>query len=364
MPFRLCAHKNQILSQPERMRIQGMSLLGTNLIVLAATTVVFWWLSGFDSHLSGHRGFRDLARRGARCGISLVIVETCFLFLWRYVKEKNADAGYIYLLVAMPLALLWCGCLSQMGARFFNALIDPEDPEQYQPDKEERLLEKIAELIRSGKKEQAIQLCKALKISGEVSVAALDMTLEHLGLPQNNGLMVKPLAAAHRLRRQGKFEEAAAMLKALLAKNPRDVDAAMPLMRIYAQDLHEPDQARQILKALEKQPYVAVAHLEFARRSIEEWSQPGPVPPDEAELTGSVDELLAQGFVGTAIEMLEEQVDAEPGNFDLQLKLAGFYARHAKNVTTAERIIRQMDGKFSPDQLLIARARLQEWQQG
>ena len=32
----------------------------------------------------------------------------------------------------------------------------------------------------------------------------------------------------------------------------RDVDAAMPLMRIYAQDLRHPDQARKILKALEK----------------------------------------------------------------------------------------------------------------
>jgi tetratricopeptide (TPR) repeat protein len=341
-----------------------MSLLGANLIVLVASTVVFWWLSGFDPHLSGDRGFPDLTRRGARCGISLAIVEGCFLFLWRYVKEKNADAGYIYLLIAMPLALLWCDCLSQLGAHWFKALIDPEDPEQFQPDKELRLLEKIAELIRSGKKEQAIQLCKTLKASGEVSTAALDMTLEHLGLPQNNGIMVKPLAAAHRLRRQGKFKEAAAMLNVLLAKNPRDVDAAMPLMRIYAQDLRQPDQARKILKALEKQPHVAAAHVEFARRSIEEWSRPQPVKLNGAELAGSVDELLAQGFIGTAIAMLEEQVDAEPGNFDLQLKLAGFYALHAKNVTTAERIIRQMDGKFSPDQLLIARARLQEWQQG
>jgi tetratricopeptide (TPR) repeat protein len=341
-----------------------MSLLGTNVIVLVAATVVFWWLSGFDSHLSGDHGLRDLTRRGVRCGISLAIVEGCFFFVWRYVKEKNADAGYIYLLIAMPLALLWCGCLSQLGAHWFKSLIDPEDPEPFAPDKEERLLEKIAELIRSGKKEQAIKLCKALKASGEVSSAALDMTLEHLGLPPNNGLTFKPLAAAHRLRRQGKFNESLAMLKALLAKNPRDVDAAMPLMRIYAQDLRQPDQARKILKALEKQPHVAAAHLEFARRSIEEWSQPRPVPPDEAELAGSVDELLAQGFIGTAIEMLEEQVDAEPGNFDLQLKLAGFYARHANNVSTAERIIRQMDGKFSPDQLLIARARLQEWQQG
>lgn len=341
-----------------------MSFFGANLIVLIASTVVFWWLSGFDSHLSGDHGFRDLTRRGARCGISLAIVEACFLYLWRYVNEKNADAGYIYLVIAMPLAILWCGCLSQLGARFFNALIDPEDPEQFEPDKEERLLEKIAELIRGGKKEQAIQLCKALKVSGEVSSAALDMTLEHLGLPQADCKMVKPLAAAHRLRRQGKFEEAAAMLKALLAENPRNVDAAMPLMRIYAQDLGRADQAWKILAALEKQPHVAAAHLEFARRSIEEWSQPRPAPLEEAEVGGSVDELLAQGFIGTAIEMLEEQVDAEPGNFDLQLKLAGFYARYAKNVTTAERIIRRMDGKFSPDQLLIARARLQEWRQG
>ncbi len=56
-----------------------MSLLGKNLIMLALTTVAFWWLSGFDSLLSGTSRLRDLTRRALRCGASLVIVESiCF----------------------------------------------------------------------------------------------------------------------------------------------------------------------------------------------------------------------------------------------------------------------------------------------
>jgi tetratricopeptide (TPR) repeat protein len=353
---------NQIVLQPDQWLTQKMSQLSANLIVLVVATVVFWWLSGFDPRLSGIGNFPDLLRRGIRCAVALLVVEGCFLIFWRFAVEKSADAGYLYLVIAMPLAFLWSGCLSQLGARCFDALFDPDDPRHFHPDKEARLLNKIGELIRHGKKSQAIQLCKRLKASGQVSSAALEMTLEHLGVPQNSGKILKPLAIAHRLRQQGKFNEAASMLNLMLAENPRDVDAAMPLMRLYALDLHQPKRARKILRDLENQPHMAASHLEFARQSIEEWCQPQPKPADEEAPAGSVDELMAQGFIGTAIEMLEEQVEAQPENFDLQLKLAEFYARQASNLSAAERIVGQMDGKFSPEQLQIAQARLKEWQ--
>ena len=44
---------------------------------------------------------------------------------------------------------------------------------------------------------------------------------------------------------QGRFQEAESILKRLLAEDPRNVDAAMMLMRIYAQDLHQPQKSHR-----------------------------------------------------------------------------------------------------------------------
>jgi hypothetical protein len=76
-----------------------------------------------------------------------------------------------------------------------------------------------------------------------------------------------------------------------------------------------------------------------------------------------VDEFLAQGSFGTAIEMLEEQIGTQPGDFELQLKLAEVYAVHCKNMMRAEKIIGQIErsAKFSPQQIATARVKLKEW---
>jgi len=339
-----------------------MPLLATNLIALALATGVFWWLSAYDARLSGHRGIANFTRRASRCAISLALVECCFYYNWQFSKEKNANAGLIYLLAGVPLALLWFGCLSQLASQLFKSLVDPEDPRQFHPRSEARHLDQLADLIRRGKKAEAIRLCKTLKASGEVSPEALDLALAHLGEPHDRAEIVKPIAAADRLRSQGEFRKAEAILKALLSHDPCNVEAAMQLMRIYAQDLHRPDKARKILKALQKQPHVSAAHLDFARRSIEEWSQLRPAPQVQIKPTGSIDELLAHGFIGTAIRTLEEQVAAEPANFSLRLRLAELHACFANNVPAAERIIRQMEITFSPEQMQIANAKLREWQ--
>ena len=38
------------------------------------------------------------------------------------------------------------------------------------------------------------------------------------------------------------------ILNSLLAQNPRNLDAAMMLMRLYAQDLHRPEKAEEVLQ--------------------------------------------------------------------------------------------------------------------
>ena len=168
---------------------------------------------------------------------------------------------------------------------------------------------------------------------------------------------------AARLRAEGKFAEAEQRLKSLLAQNPADAGAAMMLMRLFAQDLRQPGRAHEVLRQLEKQPHVAASHLEFARRSIDEWSRPKPEKTEVAAPPESVEELLAQGFLGTAIERLEEQIKAQPQDFALRLKLAEIHAVRCKDFQRAEKMIRQMETSsiFSPPQTESARAKLKEW---
>lgn len=336
-----------------------------NLVVLVLATPLFWWFSGYDSRLTLDNEKEDFIRRAVRCGITLVLVEFTFWGLWQYAYHNDRSAGFFSIFTALPLALIWCGCLSNCLAHGFGSLIDPEDKREFDPQKDVHQLDAIGELIRSGKKAEAIQLCESLKVSGEVSIATLELALEHLGVPQTGTKPIKPLTGASRLRSQGKFLEAELILNSMLLENPRDLEAAMMLVRLYAQDLRQPEKATEVLRELEKQPHISPAHIEFARRSIAEWSNQSPemiemVEPPKIE---SVDELLAQRFFGTAIEILETKIKEQPQDFDLRLKLAEIYGLHCANLPRAEKIMQQMEMNFSPEQIQFAKMRLAEWRE-
>jgi predicted Zn-dependent protease len=167
------------------------------------------------------------------------------------------------------------------------------------------------------------------------------------------------------LRRQGKFPEAELLLNSLLAENPLNVDAAMMLVRLYAQDLRRPGQAEEVLRALERQPHIPASHIEFARGSIGEWGRPSSKPVAAVAPPESLDELLARGFFGTAIEILENKTREQPQDFDLRMKLAEVHALHCGNFQRAEKNIQQLqaDPNFSPEQLQSAKAALREWRE-
>jgi thioredoxin-like negative regulator of GroEL len=76
-----------------------------------------------------------------------------------------------------------------------------------------------------------------------------------------------------------------------------------------------------------------------------------------------VDDLLAQGSLGTAVEMLEQQVQSRPDDFELRLRLAEVYAVHCKNDLRAEKIIGRLEraANCTPEQVKLARAKLAEW---
>jgi len=334
-----------------------------NLVVLATAACVSWWLSGYDPGVTGHNEKVDSLRRSIRCGITLFLVEAAFYCLWQYRQSDDPATGIAYLVFALPLTLVWSGCVSELFAHGFRRMIDPEDDREFDPQKGLREMDVIGDLIRSGRKDKAIQLCQMLKQTGGVNPSVLEMTLEHLGVPQRSVRKPRPLIEADRLRSQGKFPEAEMILNSLLAQNPRNLDAAMMLMRLYAQDLHRPEKAGEVLRALERQPHIPSAHLEFARRSIGEWDQGKPRTEDVAVQPESIDELLAQGYFGTAIEILEQKIHEQPQDFDLRLTLAEVYARHCGDDLRAKRIVQQIEASadFNREQKLSAWPKLEEW---
>lgn len=334
-----------------------------NLGVLAAAALFSWWLSGYDSRLTRENQRADFIRRAVRCGITLALVELAFWSLWMYWRYGDRMCGFMYLVTVLPLAFFWSGCLSEMFAHCFQWMLDPEDFRESDPDKSIRDLDAIALLIKNGHKDAAIELCRKLKESCDANVLAMETLLAHLGVEEILVKKSKPIVAAGQLRKQGRFAEAESILKSLLKKNPADVDAGVMLMRLHAQDLHDVEKAGAILAALEKEPHIPPGHLEFARRSIHEWSRPQPPPEAIPAPPESVEELLALGYFGTAIEVLEEKIRERPQDFDLRMKLAEAHGRYCGHIKRAEKVVEQMENSFAFDagQIQAAKGKLVEW---
>jgi hypothetical protein len=327
-----------------------------NIFALVFAAVITWWLSGYDVRLTGENGKRDLIRRGLRCGVTLFLLEVIFM-----LPGSIASMPPLLLIVAF-LTLFWVGCVAELGARWFHRLVDPEPIGEFDPNKSVRELDEVASLLKNGRREEAVQLCEALKQSGSADVMVLETLLARAGIQRANFKKPKPLVEAHRLQSEGKFGEAETILQSLLADNPSDLHAALMLMRLYAHDMHHTSKAAEVLRSLEKQPNIPPAHLEYARRSISEWSQRKSRPAGVAQ-PESVDELLAGGYLGTAIEVLEGKIKEQPTDFGLWLKLAEAHGRHSGNIRRAEKIVRQIEsnGGFSAEQIQTATARLKEW---
>ena len=329
------------------------------IILLLLAAAIAWWLSGYDSRLAGENDKSDLIRRGIRCGLTLFLA-VIFLLL-----PASMEVLPFLLIIAAAFFLIWHDCITEFFARVFRWLIDPEDKREFDPNKSLRDLDTIASLIKNGRKEEAIQLCQMLKESGDASVLALETMLEHLGVRQESVQKPKPLVEAYRLRSQGRFKEAELILNSLLKENPANLDAAMMLIRLYAQDMRLPGRAAEIIQSLEKQPYIPSGNIEFARRSIIEWSQNKPKPEKAVAVPESVDELLASNYFGTAIEILERKTRKQPQDFDSWMKLAEAHGSYCGDFQRAEKIVREIESShnFSAEQIQTANAKLKEWRE-
>jgi tetratricopeptide (TPR) repeat protein len=335
-----------------------------NIAVLAVVAFGTWWLTGMDKTAAGESKRDHHLTRALRC-VAVVFLSAIFLGT---LEQASLGYGGIPILIIVPLSigLTLRSSLAEFFTHGFLGLLDPalHDHRELDPNQARRYQDAIAHLIHHGHRDEAIKLCEELKQSGEVDLGTLESTLEFLGVKPERA-PANPLVEAARLRTQADFAGAEQRLKSLLLKNPADASAAIMLMRLYAQDLRQPSRAHAVLRALEKQPQVPASHVEFARRSIEEWSRPQPVAPEMAVPPEpvSLDNLLARGSLGLAVEMLEDQLKTQPDDFELQLKLAEVHAVHCKNVSRAEKIIGRLEraAKHSPEQIVLARSKLAEW---
>jgi thioredoxin-like negative regulator of GroEL len=331
------------------------------LIILAATAVATWFLTGLDKTTGGESKQDHHLTRAIR---SVLVVFLVWVLICGAHGQLGSAGGSFIIFASIGIGLILRSSLSELFTHGFLGFLDPSlhDHREIDLNRAQRFQDTIARLIHTGKHDEAIRLCETLKHSGEIPLATLEHTLEYLGVKQNRSLP-KPLHEASQLRQAGDFTGAEQRLKAMLARNPCDEGAAIMLMRLYAEDLHQPELAHKVLLALEKQPHFPASHLEFARRSIEGWNRTKVSSAAVASQPATFDELIEQGSLGTAVELLEQQIKEKPGDFNLQLKLAEVYATRCKYTAKAEKIIRQIElsPAYNAAQIAQAREKLREW---
>jgi hypothetical protein len=334
-----------------------VSLL-TAIIAFIVIVAAAWWLSGYDPKVTGESKTRDFIRRFLRCLVTAIFVAILF-----GIRPKTYAFVPILLITPISIALVWRSCLSEWWTHGFFHLIFSEAKGEFHPDAGTRELERVAALLRTGRREEALRLADALMKSGDANGLVLETMLARAGIDIKNPQPNNPLAEVYRLRSKGKFVEAVNVASPFVEQNPSNVQALLLLMRLYAQDLKQPADAAVVLRLLEKVPHIPAWQIDYARRSLHDWSQAKPPPLPAEPLPESIDELLAKGYSGTAIEILERKIKETPGDFDLWLKLVEAHAVYFKDKITAQKIVQKMerDRAFTPDQIQTAKTKLAAW---
>jgi hypothetical protein len=248
--------------------------------------------------------------------------------------------------------------------------------------------------------------------------AAKGYDLNVLKMKQSYGPPPKPapLGDINRLRSRGCYQEAKSQLLDLLRRDPENMAAAVLLVRVYAQDLHQRDKAVHLINAIEKKPFASSSVVAFLRNSLNEWlttppprspvgirlapktpkrgpkaeslkrwlakalgrnglqSSPASQPrPQQARknlqsafienLSPQVAGLVTEGLLGTAVETLKSLIQQKPADFDLQLQLAQVWVLYCDYPRGAERIIATIEGdpRFTAAQKSTAKAQLALW---
>jgi hypothetical protein len=351
-------------------------------LVLAFTSALAWWLSGYDSQVTGENRIKDIRRRVLRCGANLLLITVGIAA----ATDGGRFGAFVLIALVLPLSIVWAGCVSELLAHGFHGLVDSSDLRGFDPKELTRELDRMAELVQQGRNEEAIHLCARLRKSAEGSALALDSTLFSVydELLAGSSFATPLVAEAQKAYDAGHCLLAESRLTQVLKGAPGNLKAGMLLMRLYAQNLHNRTRAQAILRSFEERDGVPPGFVDYARHRLNEWLTPAPKhqpssealesvlverksvePPEEVidPKTASVAELLKAGHLGTAIERLETSVKERPQDFNLRLQLAEAYGRYCCNLSRASEIVARIEAypAFRPDQVRVAKAKLREW---
>ena len=321
------------------------------------------WLSGYDHKVTGENPMNDFFRRALRILVTILLL--AILFGLQPAGLGNGY-GFVPVLIVVPtlVALIWCGCIAECWSQSVRGFMYDDDKSEYDPHRETREMDHIAALLKKGRHQEALRLSGKLVESGTHNVLVLETLFARAGIAWTSLGERSPLMEACRLRAEGKFLEAEKILNSFLAGHPSNAQALLLLIRLYAEDLKNPARAAETLQVMEKRRGIPAWQIEYARRSLPEWSQKKTALPPAA-LPESIDELLAEGYSGTAIEMIEQKLQEQPNDFDLWLKLAEARGFHCGDIPAAQKIIGKMEknSAFTPEQIQLARTKLAEWRQ-
>jgi tetratricopeptide (TPR) repeat protein len=338
----------------------------TTVVIVAVLIAGAWWLSGYDSRVTGENKTEDFIRRAIRCLITAVLLFMATL------------SPYYAIFIFVALAMLWATCIAEFFTRRIQNIVDPEDDRKFDPKQVERDLDLLGQLVRQGRNTEALDLCKKIEESGEASHLAIEATLHRVYKETVDSIDTSPfLRDVRQLNEQGKFEEAESRLKQMLATQPTNWAAMLLLMRVYVKGFEHPVKALAYVQSDDKQPHLPVAFMDYARRSIARWAEEaanhqGDEQRDAAaqfqaaarEPELSVDELLASNQLATAVERLEKDLSEQPRNFDRWLKLAEAYAVYCRDFNRASKIIHKMESTaaFTAEEIQRAKGTLRDWQ--
>jgi hypothetical protein len=210
-------------------------------LILSGSGALAWWLSRYDGRVTGEHLGPDLRRRIVRCAVTLILIAVGVGVSW-----------VLFIPIAVVLAIIWVGCVSELFAGAFHSLIDSPDNREVDPKQLTRELDRLGTLVREARNVEAIALCAKHRESGEGSVLALEAMLFKIYdqmFSEQNLLTSTSLGQAFRLYEQGRLEEAEAWLVLLQKQDPENLAPAVVLTRLYAHKLRNPLKAYALLES-------------------------------------------------------------------------------------------------------------------
>ena len=129
------------------------------LILLAPVTVLAWWLSGYDSAVTGENRSADLRRRAIRCAATLLLI----LIGIGAAAGGGSFGTFVIIALVVPFGVLWTGCLSEVLGRGFHRLIDSSDSREFDQNELTSELDRLGQLVQQGRAKESIGLCARLR---------------------------------------------------------------------------------------------------------------------------------------------------------------------------------------------------------